>query len=1248
MAIKKYLFLFSAFLSFLTLETLAYSQEIYTGKRANTIITGAEIVRSSKNSELPSYIKFKADKRIRFSALEEWAKNTLQLNPDFSFKLKTTEKDQLGFIHYRLQQTYKDTPIEAATWIVHTKNDIIHTLNGQLYGKMPVTNTPTISEETALEKAKEYVNATIYKWEIPAEETHLKWESNNPKATYFPKAEIVYVSEKFSLKEESFKLAYKFNIYAHQPLSRSYIFVDASTGKIIGENAIIHHADTPGTAETVYSGSQPIIADSFAGGFRLRDASRGLGIRTFDLNNAYGYGGAIDFVDADNNWNNVNPEQDEYAGDAHWGTEVCYDYFNLQHGRNSIDGAGFQLNSYVHYGVDYVNAFWDGTRMTYGDGNGAPYSPLTSLDIAGHEITHGLTNFTANLIYDAEPGALNESFSDIFGTAIENYGRPGAWDWLLSNDIGAPFRSLQDPNTFNHPDTYFGTFWAPLAGPDHGGVHTNSGVQNYWYYLLCEGGSGVNDIGDAYTVNAIGMNSASAIAFRNLTVYLTEGSDHDDARFYAIQSAIDLFGACSVEEEETTNAWYAVGVGDEYVSNVTANFTAGTGCFPEGTIDFSDASSTLVGTIDTWAWDFGDGSTSTLTNPSHNFGASGTYTVELTATNSFGCENITTLDVNVFEAPNVNFSAANFCEGSLTNFTNETTIGTGTITDWLWNFGDATSTVENPTHTFSGAGSYNVKLVATSDNGCLDSVTIPININPLPNADFTFTNDCFYNTANFVNTSTITSGLISSYNWNFGDGSPINTDESPNHNYTTSGTYDVTLNIESDAGCESTITHATSRFSSPIANFSVEDICESETANFTDLSTIDAPEEIATRAWDFGDGTTEIAISPTHNYTASGIFNVTLTTTSTNGCENEITLPLQVNPNPIANFSTSNGCVNGNATIFTDLSTATEATINNWLWNFDDGTSATESNPTKKFIAAGNYNVSLTVIADNDCQNAVTIPVTIFEKPTANFASSATTICSSDCIELTDLSSSPSSSINTWTWNIGNDEPLTEQNPSICFNQTEKNERYDVQLIVSNDLGCKDTMLAADLIDLNITPTANFSFDNIDIDILHPEINLTNTSENAVFYSWNFGDNSGTSSDINPSYTYQSNSNTYEVTLQSFSANGSCSSVAKKMITIKDVVLYYIPNTFTPDGDLYNQTFAPIFKSGYDPYNYHFIIYNRWGEVLFESFDATIGWDGTYGNLGLAESGVYVWKVSFKHTMSDEIEQSTGHLTLIR
>jgi PKD repeat protein len=255
---------------------------------------------------------------------------------------------------------------------------------------------------------------------------------------------------------------------------------------------------------------------------------------------------------------------------------------------------------------------------------------MTALDVCGHEITHGVVQNTANL-GNGEAGALNEAFADIFGTCVEWFARPTQHDWLMGLDISTtatPIRDMSNPNNQQQPDTYQGTYW-----DTNGEVHTNDGPCIYWFYLLSVGGSGTNDISNAYNVSAITMAKASAIAYRALTTYMTPSTTYADVRNYTIQAAKDLYGACSNEVIQTTNAWYAVGVGSVYAAGTIApNFMASqvSSCSLPTAINFNNT--TAAG--QTFKWTFGDGTISTNTNPSHTYTANGTYAVKLVAT---GC-----------------------------------------------------------------------------------------------------------------------------------------------------------------------------------------------------------------------------------------------------------------------------------------------------------------------------------------------------------------------------------------------------------------------------------------------------------------------------------------------------------------------------------------------------------------------------------------------------------------------------------
>jgi Zn-dependent metalloprotease len=532
-------------------------------------------IAQQKNTK--GWIKFLPNKNISSEQVFTVYKNAFGLTASDEMRLIRTENDLLGYSHNRYQQYYKGIPVEGGVYLIHSNNGKASSGNGKILAGMNASATPAFNAKTAINKAIQMVKAERYMWENLNNEAMLKQMKKDVNATYYPKAELVFIDKKFSNNVSTYVLAWKVNVYAEKPLSYQNVYIDAISGELYHKMDLMMTGDVQGTAHTKYSGVQTITTDSMGvSNFRLKETGR-CGVQTFNMLTTTNLGSAVDFTDADNNWNNVNAAQDEIATDAHFGAEKTYDFYLSKFNRQSYDNLNSPLYSYVHYDVDYANAFWDGSKMTYGDGDGTSNGPLTSLDVCGHEITHGVTEYSANLIYQDEPGGMNEAFSDIMGAAIEFYASPATGDWFVGEDFdltgGHGFRNMSNPNEFQQPDTYLGTYWY-IGVLDNGGVHTNSGVANYWYYLLTEGGSGTNDIGNVFTVSAIGLEKATQIAYRALTVYLTSTSQYFDMREATLQSAIDLYGPCSAEYISTANAWYAVGVGqavadnDVYISEV--------------------------------------------------------------------------------------------------------------------------------------------------------------------------------------------------------------------------------------------------------------------------------------------------------------------------------------------------------------------------------------------------------------------------------------------------------------------------------------------------------------------------------------------------------------------------------------------------------------------------------------------------------------------------------------------------------
>jgi Zn-dependent metalloprotease len=617
------LFIFCILAMFFSVPLVA-TERIIKDASADRLVPGALCIRYTEASSLPNYIQFRKGEGIPFEELRVWAQRQFQLHPDITWLELNRNTDGLGMLHIRLQQLYQGRPVVGTMLNVHTRMGQIESLSGVWVSQISlIPNSNSFTEPVCFAQALQSVGATQYKWQLPSEEAFIKKETGNPNATFFPVAET-----KILKIENTFYDCFVYDIYATEPLARKLVYVDRATGQVVLSRNLIQDITTSATAVTKYSGTVTMQTDSLSPtSFRLRDASRGLGVQTYDMNNGTNYGSSVDFTDADNYWNNNNAQQDHAAADAHWGAQNTYDYLSVKHGRNSIDNAGFLLRSYVHYNTNYVNAFWDGTRMTYGDGNGTSYLIFTGLDVCGHEIGHGLVNYSCDLSATSsgtqECDALNEAYADCIGAAVERYARPTQWDWNLGGDItataGVPngngLRLMSDPTAMGDPKCYQGTNWNTSGEP-----HANAGPLDYWFYTMVAGNS-------ANSITGLGFDVADSIMYRTLTVHLFPNADYADARFYSIISSTELYGGCSLQTITTTNAWNLACVGAAYVPGpADALFIANVEqtCDTTLTVQFQNNSLNMNSCM----WYFGDGNTSTQFNPTHTYSA-GNYTVKL-------------------------------------------------------------------------------------------------------------------------------------------------------------------------------------------------------------------------------------------------------------------------------------------------------------------------------------------------------------------------------------------------------------------------------------------------------------------------------------------------------------------------------------------------------------------------------------------------------------------------------------------
>ena len=348
--------------------------------------------------------------------------------------------------------------------------------------------------------------------------------------------------------------------------SKLHVVTDAKTGAVLSKADGIKR----GSGTGVFVGNVPLTTTQSGSTYSLKDATRG-GQYTTDMKNGTSGNGTL-FSKSSDTWGNGQASNRESAAvDAQYGAAATWDFYKNTFGRNGIKNDGVGAMSRVHYDTGYVNAFWDDSCfcMTYGDGSGDTH-PLTELDVAGHEMSHGVTSATANLNYSGESGGLNEATSDIMGSMVEFYANLPADtpDYLIGelidiNGNGTPLRYMDKPSK----DGQSADSW--YSGVGNLDVHYSSGVANHFFYLLAEGSGAKVINGVSYnsptvnniTVSGIGRDKAQQVWYKALTAYMTSTTDYAAARTATLNAATDLYGANSAEYNAVATAWAAVNVG---------------------------------------------------------------------------------------------------------------------------------------------------------------------------------------------------------------------------------------------------------------------------------------------------------------------------------------------------------------------------------------------------------------------------------------------------------------------------------------------------------------------------------------------------------------------------------------------------------------------------------------------------------------------------------------------------------------
>ena len=684
-----------------------------------------------------------------------------------------------------------------------------------------------------------------------------------------------------------------------------------------------------------------------------------------------------------------------------------------------------------------------------------------------------------------------------------------------------------------------------------------------------------------------------------------------------------------------------------------ANFSSTKVCNGNATV-FTDSSTTLSGTITEWLWNMGDGSLSNnLQNPFYIYLNAGLDTVTLNINNNYGCSDTIIKSIEVFYNPIADFNHTDVCFTDSIFFINNSSVDLSTsISSYLWVFGygGTTSNIINPSHLYPSYGIFNVTLVTNTIDGCSSVANIPINIYDPPNSLFTFNNTCLLDSANFVNISTNpTMGTISSYSWDYGDNSSINTSIwNENHMYPTPGDYIVTLTTQSsNLGCQGIFMDTITVFPMPIADFSFTNICFNQLMYFNDSSSV-ASGNVTNWEWDFGDlSPVDTNQQPSHNYSNASSFSVSLVAISFEGCKDTVVKNTVVHPLPIIQFSSPNVC-DGSVVNFTNLSTIPITdTILSSTWDFNDGSLInTNSNATHIFPGSGSYIVMLTSISYFGCVDSASKTSVINPNPYVSFTSNDSSGCEPLCINFQNTSSIFTGNNNSFLWDFGDgSQTITNENTIYCYANDSVSSTlfYTPQLSVTSDSGCISALSKNNYISVFPKPFANFSVEPKTETIINPIISITNLSAGASFWFWNFGD-LDTSSLFTPAPHIFQDTGIFIITLITTSQLG-CADTAYQQINIEPDFVFYIPNSFSPNDDDINETFA---GKGLYILNYKMQIFDRWGNLIFFSNDIYKAWDGKINNgTEIAQRDVYVYSIIVTDIKNQE-HNYKGIVTLLR
>lgn len=640
-------------------------------------------------------------------------------------------------------------------------------------------------------------------------------------------------------------------------------------------------------------------------------------------------------------------------------------------------------------------------------------------------------------------------------------------------------------------------------------------------------------------------------------------------------------------------------------------------CLKSNNFNFQENTSISTGRIDRFNWDLGDGNFATGTRATHEYTTAKKFTVRLTTQSDKGCKDTVnrTIVVHPQSDPWFQINTLYQClKGNSFTYTDSSALSLGQLKFHYWDFGDGT--VGNGTQllkTYKNEGDFNVRLITETDRNCLDTVTRKISIFPEPKAQINIADSlqCFSsNLVAFKNNSTVSSGNLA-YTWNFGDNNSSSI-QNPQHRFNQHGNFTVRLVAATGNTCSDTVYSKVTIYPNPMVKFGISEVCKNTPILFKDSTTIDIG-TIDQWRWDFGDANLSTLKNPNNTYKAAGPYSITLIATSDKGCNDTLNRIWNIRELPLPGFSVKNTCLR-EINQFTSTSTAGEGTLTSWDWQID-GTTYTGAQVNRQFVNVGTKQIALKVTNNFGCTSTHAETVEIQPHPIADFDING--ICIGEAINFNDKSQ-PSNNITQYYWQIGLKES-TNKNELFTFTQSGSKL---ITHAVRNIWGCWDTLIET----MVILPKLALNFDFTPEEPKSAEtITLKNLSTGADRYLWDLGDGSQTTEE-SPAFAYKIYG-PIKVTLTGFNADG-CSDSISKQFSIKPLPLYWVPNVFSPGESSYqlNDSFGMVTPLKVS--KFRMMIFNQWGQLLFETRNVDGRWDGKYMGERVM-NGVYNYHIFF-------------------